>query len=45
VIGKTKVQRPELISKLMFYQDPHLAPDIFDAATQEKFKFVELEDE
>jgi hypothetical protein len=45
VIGKTKVESPERISKLLFYQDPHKAPDIFDAVTKEKFKFVELEDE
>lgn len=45
IIGKTKVDKSEIISDLLFYQDPHTSPNIFNAKTKEKFEFAEFEGE
>ncbi len=45
IIGKTKIDKSEIISDLLFYQNPHISPFIFNAKTKEKFEFAEFEGE
>lgn len=45
IIGKSRVKSPEILSDLLFYQDPRKSPYIFNVKTKEKFEFVEIADE